>query len=392
MTFTGYQNSWNAKYCCGRALTQNINDYHFLQQLIEHLHTSHDFIHKDVVYGIGWSNGGYMVTYAAQLFRTVVPISGYQYHLEDINFRHFDNQKEEQKEDEDKGQKGEIDIASMATTTTTATNEYLFTGLFQHHSLNDPIVQYEGCCKDGSCCCGIYTDQCVSAESSFREWGKRINQCEMNRNKYSYDDSSSSTTTTTTTTTRGIKCQTMMNCHTNTTLCTYEKEGHFRNFPTAFPMYEEVGHFISRDLCSLSQSIWRTNEKKCSCNDGDSNYDDNDHRMFCLQLSKDDRSLFDLRKHRPSIPQQQQHHTMDEIHVVQDNIGMDDYKYDNEVMMYGPITLFGINIMISVGIIVVGLIVLILYRKRIQSSRKRGKGWEQVAMNDDKEIELSSAL
>jgi len=117
----GIRSSWNSRYCCGYALENKLNDVGFFSQIIDQLDESLDYVRKDLVYATGWSNGGYMVTYSAYLFKSIAPIAGYQYG----------------------------DIISI--------NNNSSTGLFQHHSLNDPLVSFEGCCKNPSmqeCCCG----------------------------------------------------------------------------------------------------------------------------------------------------------------------------------------------------------------------------------------------
>lgn len=131
----GLQRSWNAKYCCGFSQENDINDVGFVSEILNHLtgmgHSDidlHGLVKRNFVYGIGWSNGAYFVSYAAGIFRSIAPIAGHIYNLEsDLPLSKF--------QDED------INV-----------------GLFLHHSINDPVVQFTGCCRDKSmpqCCCNI---------------------------------------------------------------------------------------------------------------------------------------------------------------------------------------------------------------------------------------------
>jgi len=226
---TGIKSSWNARYCCGFALDRKIDDVGFFTRIIDDLDESFDFVDKDMAYGVGWSNGGYMVTYAAHLFRSVAPIAGYQY----------------------------SDIVQI--------NGYAPTGLFQHHSLNDKMVSYNGCCANSTmkkCCCGISSagggdHRCTSVDQAFDLWASKVNEC------------SGDTTTTYTDKKRGIECRSGDGCKSNTTLCVYENAGHFNagTFSNRFPMFEEVGDFFARDACSLNEGQWESEDRKCLCND-----------------------------------------------------------------------------------------------------------------------------
>jgi len=229
----GVQSSWNAKYCCGYALDRNLDDVGFFSRIIDILDTSFNFVQKELVYGAGWSNGGYMVTYSAKLFRSVAPIAGYQYG----------------------------DIIEI--------NDDSPTGIFQHHSLNDPTVRFDGCCMNSTmkkCCCGISKeggDQCTSVTDGFNIWAKNVNHCSDTRTSTGY-------TITYKDQSRGIECRSGNGCSANTTLCVYEKLGHFGNtFSKTFPMFEEIGDFFSRDACSMKEGRWSPKNKVCSCGDSE---------------------------------------------------------------------------------------------------------------------------
>ncbi len=309
-----------------------MNDYQFFKQTIAFLHESLDFVHKDVVYGIGWSNGGFMVTYAAELFRSIVPYAGYQYHLEDIDFNKYYKE-------------------GVGSSSADEKESFLLTGLFQHHSLNDRVVRYNGCCKDESCCCGITADQCISAEHNFDEWGKRINQCDNDSPIIDQRDDM-----------KGFTCHTMINCHANTTLCVYDHNGHFHD---GFPMKEEVGHFLSADMCSLSTSVWSRFEMTCKC----MNYEST--KLFCLQLANDDRSLLELRKQVVA----KQVHSSEAIQNANDGNQLIDHTFFGKIIM----------ILVFAGSITM------IFRKRMIRKFNQVRGWEKVGMSEN-EIELSSTL
>ncbi len=221
----GVESSWNAKYCCGYALDRKLNDAGFFARIIDNIDESFDFVSRGMVYGAGWSNGGYMVTYAAHLFRSISPIAGYQY--------------------------GDIE----------AINHGSPTGLFQHHSLNDQYVSFNGCCSNTTmkkCCCGISEeggDQCTSADQAFEDWASKVNGC------------SGSATTTYIDKRRGVECRSADGCNSNTTLCVYKQSDHFNrgSFSKGFPMFNEVGDFFARDACLMNEGKWNSESKTCSC-------------------------------------------------------------------------------------------------------------------------------
>ncbi len=67
----GMQSSFNAQHCCGSALEQNVDDVGFFTAIISELSTHHSFVSPEITYAMGWSNVGYMVMYAAHLFRAI---------------------------------------------------------------------------------------------------------------------------------------------------------------------------------------------------------------------------------------------------------------------------------------------------------------------------------
>lgn len=245
----GIERSFNARYCCGKAMTDNVDDVGFFVTTIQSLSAKYTFVNKDVTYAVGWSNGGYMVTYAARLFRAIAPISGYQY--------------------DDLGD---------------ATNHQPV-ALFMHHSTNDKNVRFTGCCTDRDmpmCCCRISSpptapDTCASVPTIYDRWATQVNGCDDDDNSdtvvVSYSDDE-----------RGISCTTSQGCRANTTLCTHSVGAHF-NVPSheeAFPMVEEIAGFFAENACSINGGTWSWAEARCSCNDSAN------LRAYCLTISKQD--------------------------------------------------------------------------------------------------------
>mmetsp|Transcript_6535 Transcript_6535/g.9361 ORF Transcript_6535/g.9361 Transcript_6535/m.9361 type:complete len:414 (+) Transcript_6535:266-1507(+) len=240
---TGIQRSWNAKYCCGYALRNQLDDVGFLHTIITNLHDQYSFVSADVTYAVGWSNGGYMVTYASKLFRSIAPIAGYQY--DDL-----------------------LEISNDQPR-----------GIFMHHSSNDPLVQITGCCTDSSmprCCCGISNNaqSCTSITSIFERWATEVNRCSSNTTEISLVGG---------TPTNQVQCVTATgtDCLANTTLCVYQDKAHFTtpSFEAAFPMTANVADFFARDACSLHDGTWSSTTKSCSCK----NDDDDNSSYFCLE-------------------------------------------------------------------------------------------------------------
>ena len=220
----GIEKSWNAGYCCGYALKNKLMDTLFLEEIILSLNDELGFVSKNFTYAVGFSNGAFMITRAAHLFRSIAPISGYQY---DLNHLAIDRHP---------------------------------VGLFMHHAIDDPTVRYEGCCTNRSmpgCCCGISTHSnvCTSATSAFHRWADLLNNC-SGGDELTFSDNE-----------RGITCRTAVgSCRANTTLCTHNDGGHFNgNFERKFMMKKDIGHFFARDICEVHHGWWSYDEKKCQC-------------------------------------------------------------------------------------------------------------------------------
>jgi len=247
----GIQNSWNARYCCGYALENGIDDYSFLSGIIDMLTDKNTYkeetrvnnegvndyidssllkLSRDNVYGVGWSNGGYMVTYAADLFQAVAPISGHQYELTDF--------------------------------------PKTPTSIFMHHGSRDTFVRPNGCCIHSTtlkCCCGISNtiDQCSSISDVFEEWAKYVNQCQTDENGKVLISKEKDEI-------KGIECYAATgSCLAETKYCMHANESHFNypSFKEAFPMSKNIADFFASDACLNNNGIWNSTEKKCNCND-----------------------------------------------------------------------------------------------------------------------------
>jgi poly(3-hydroxybutyrate) depolymerase len=217
----GIQRAFNARVCCGEPLHANVDDKAFLNEIRNHLLAQPEHhLSAKAVYAVGWSNGGYMVVYAAELFRAVAPISGYQYD-------HF-----------------AVDHP---------------VGLFLHHAADDPMVQATGCCTDPTmpkCCCGISEaspDTCLSASGFVEQFGVAMNGCSPD----SWNEIII----------RGVTCYTGSGCQRNTTYCVHPEGQHF-NRPSVeigFPMRGDIMDFFARDSCQISGSPWDADKLQCAC-------------------------------------------------------------------------------------------------------------------------------
>ena len=225
----GVNHSWNARYCCGYALDNKLDDIGFIAKIQSRLSEEYAFVNPTISYAIGWSNGGFFVMHGSTLFRGIAPVSG---NIAEIGF--------ELKKDALSDGKA----------------------LFLHHGMDDHFVQPTGCCNDPNfpkCCCGIVANTCTSVFDVARSWATEVNGCP--------NDESLLSETSYTNDEKGIQCQTSSNCKANTTICMYEHSGHFNTGPfhIAFLMASEVMNFFARDACQVNDGSWNSIEKTCSC-------------------------------------------------------------------------------------------------------------------------------
>lgn len=213
----GLHESFNGQHCCGYALAHEVDDVGFLQAIIQELDQEFPFVSSDLTYALGWSNGGYLVSYAARLFRAIAPISGY-----------------------------EVDVTS---------NPDRSTAVFLHHAQDDHFVRPTGCCTDSSmpsCCCQLstYMDTCTSVELKMQEWASStLNDCRGD----SSDGSTALTPRITLEQPGAVTCYMYSKCRANTTYCIHQNKGHFNNpsFQAAFPMANDIADFFARHACQV---------------------------------------------------------------------------------------------------------------------------------------------
>lgn len=171
----GSDRSWNADFCCGPALSKRVDDVAFLENVVAAVRAR---ARVKSVFGVGFSNGGFMLGKAvndANIFDAVSPWSGHAYLL-----------------------------AGNATPTP----------VFMNHGLRDGVVRFAGCCGGARCCCGIddrWPRACRPTSSLFDDW-RRLNHCGPGVRR-TRDDAR-------------VSCDTALGCAANTTLCVHKNLAH----------------------------------------------------------------------------------------------------------------------------------------------------------------------
>ena len=236
-----------------------IDDIGFLTHIKSLLSEEYKFVDADISYAVGWSNGGFMVTHAASLFRSISPISGHVYDIDPAL------------------KKGGTFCVDGICVDSPGPGK----GIFLHHGADDPLVRPTGCCKDPDlpqCCCDIAADTCVPVEEVARNWATEVNGCAMEKGEGD-DEDDAGPTFATTYSDNGIECQTAIgsDCKANTTICLHEKAGHFNSpsFIEKFPFAKEVVDFFAREACGINDGKWNATSGVCTCSE--------DHAgQFCL--------------------------------------------------------------------------------------------------------------
>lgn len=224
----GTENTFNANQCCGKAKDLQVDDIGFFKSVINELST--DFgtiVSKEVVYGYGHKNGGMMVVAAANLFRAISPVAGFQADLPKLNRQ---------------------------------------VGLFLHHGANDNDARITGCCTDRKfqqCSFETTNDHCTPIHDVLEHFGK-ANHCKGDMHEIMSDQS-------------GLKCyEAGLDCKTNTTMCIFPKEGDFKPLAQRFPMTMDVADFFARDSCEINHGAWDYQRTLCICKDTEST------EAFCI--------------------------------------------------------------------------------------------------------------
>jgi poly(3-hydroxybutyrate) depolymerase len=272
---------FNAVSCCGEAARSNVDDIGFLRAAAERVAARvREAAHPPVAYGIGWSNGGFLVALdaldaaasgAPRLFRAIAPISGYQYSVDAV-----------------------------------ARLEPPLPVLL-HHGIDDRNVRFDGCCdrlaspaSGGSsarpCCCGIGkgATECVGVRDVIGAGYRAANRCagEMSdtaiadldapRRRASAGDIRAPRTlragggARTRASGAAVKphhsarCQSLSGCAANTTVCVHGRGAGHLNSPShdiAFDRghREEIARFFARDACALGGGVW--SDGACDCNE-----------------------------------------------------------------------------------------------------------------------------
>jgi poly(3-hydroxybutyrate) depolymerase len=218
----GLQRSFHAgNACCGYAMKQNVDDIGFFKQILEELRQIYSFISPQHVYAMGWSNGGYMASHAANLFQAIVPVSGYQ-------------------------------IESLPQKPT---------AIWLHHATDDTFVRPTGCCTDTTmppCCCQLSQafDTCTSVEQQMQVWAKH-NACNFDM-----------APTTTEHSDLQVTCYVYQECKATTRYCLHAGNvGHFNRggFQKMFPFSQEIVSFFAEHMCLKNNGVW--NGATCTCPD-----------------------------------------------------------------------------------------------------------------------------
>ena len=161
---TGLKNSFNADVCCGYAMMENVDDVGFVIAAVDDLEKEvvkgsrasatpeepvDHLIKRDAILGIGWSDGAFLTSKIAlerNFFAAIALISGGVY-------EGFENA-----------------VGSVP--------------IMIHHSLDDTLVRFSGCCRDArkpKCCCFISDrspETCSSTHALYQKWGS-VNQCQF---------------------------------------------------------------------------------------------------------------------------------------------------------------------------------------------------------------------
>ena len=230
---------FSAVECCGRSLSNGIDDLGNLRQIAQQVAELHPAVSDTAIFGSGWSNGGFLVSADAlvssqsgssRLFKAIAPISGFQYEVPSSG--------------------GVLPV-------------------FMFHSEDDPIVRFEGCCmgprymRANNCCCGIGRERgtCVGTRAILQKYAD-LNNCR-----------SSNTSNGVVVSYRGgFRCESRVECEANTTLCQHPGGlGHFnggmggfrRFFPTE--ALQEIGKFFAREACNLGSGHWHEGNSECKC-------------------------------------------------------------------------------------------------------------------------------
>ena len=132
------QAGFNGGSCCGKAAATEVDDLGFFAAVVDAVAAAHPEAARDHVYGVGYSNGGFVVAADGgqplqhRLFSAVSLIAGYQ----ELPFAPLPGVG--------LGAGG----AGGALTPPPLPVQI-------HHSIDDDMVRFGGCCAQEQCCCNI---------------------------------------------------------------------------------------------------------------------------------------------------------------------------------------------------------------------------------------------
>ncbi|KAL3792502.1 hypothetical protein HJC23_008424 [Cyclotella cryptica] len=278
----GINQSFNAGDCCGDAQELGIHDVDFLGHIQQLLSEEFDFVKPEYSYGIGWDNGGLLLTDASiespHLFRAIVPIAGY------------------------------------ATRAWVPSSVGTGIGIMMHHSLDDLVMRPSGCCEDPKmpvCESDHKTSSCDSVLASFDLWARKVNLCSSDMNEgvssgmttllvgggddafYSIEQEGGVTSMAyvSVSTEQDLEPSTALSvseiplsvtykqdklvcmtasspsCVANSTLCLYKELGHFDGFVSTPFMGEQAMEFLARDACGTNKGSLTMLQKKAGSSD-----------------------------------------------------------------------------------------------------------------------------
>lgn len=141
---SGRQAGFNGGSCCGKAAATRVDDLGFFAAVVDAVAAAHPEAAREHVYGVGWSNGGFVVAADGgqplqhRLFSAIALIAGYQEHP----FAPLP---------------GQTRSGGGAPPTPIPSPPPLPHPLpvLIHHSRDDPLVRFGGCCAEHHCCCKI---------------------------------------------------------------------------------------------------------------------------------------------------------------------------------------------------------------------------------------------
>ena len=214
----GEGNSWNAPSCCGPARQRELDDFGFIDKVVQDA-TSKLPLVRSAYFAHGFSNGGFMVSHLPYASKTpwaaISPASGHEYSVQ----------------------------------------PHPPLPVYIHHCVDDTMVKMDGCCSDNqgtsNCCCGIgaQRDVCVPTLSLYESWLK-VNRCQGTEKQNGPG---------------GSDCIVGVGCSANTTICSHSNGCFHQQWSQRFPATEAVVEFFAREVCVAHTGRWHADTASCTC-------------------------------------------------------------------------------------------------------------------------------